>query len=216
MNRSNMSSLWLSALVVIVLAIIAVVGYVVLRPPAPSQAKLTTATLLSQPRQLINFHLIDDHGKPFTNNNLQGQWSLLFFGFTHCPKICPTTLSLLNKVTQQLVRNKSKITVIFISVDPQRDSPRRMRQYLAHFNRQFVGVTGSQQQLDRLSKHLNIAYRKIMPQGELQKNYNVEHSSAVLLINPRGQWVALFTAPQSSRTMAKDLQYIINPNRLST
>lgn len=172
---------------------------------------LASATVLPQPRALSAFQLTDDTKKTFTNSNFANHWSLLFFGFTHCPELCPTTLSVLNQSYQilQTMHQKPMPQVIFISVDPQRDNAQRIAEYLASFNNDFIGATGSKQQLDQLTQELNIMYMKIADQGEQQGMYSIDHSGTILMIDPKGQLYAVFTTPHDAKAIAKDVSTII-------
>ncbi len=171
--------------------------------------KLQGGTMLSAGMPLSPFKLINDNGKPLTQKNLRGKWTLVFFGFTNCPKVCPTTLAELNQVYQQLQNDKIKKMprVLFVSVDPARDKPSIIRAYLAHFNKHFEGATGNKKQLNSLTKEVGIAFMKAQKSND--KNYNIEHSGAILVLNPQGIWVAVLTAPHNSKTMVKDYLQIV-------
>lgn len=167
------------------------------------KSKINVATILTQPRNIESFHLISKSGKPFTNKNLQGRWSLIFFGFTHCPHICPTTLVTLNKTYQQLEKDhvKNMPQIIFISVDPARDSPKVITNYLSNFNNKFQGATGTKKQIDALTKDFSVVYMKT--------GNNVDHSGAILITNPNGQLYGIFSSPHDPKTIAKDIETII-------
>jgi len=154
------------------------------------------------------FRLVDGDNKQFTNKDLTGRWSLLFFGFTHCHKICPTTLSELNKTYQILQKTDASNLpqVVFISIDPERDSPKVIRQYVMSFNKHFIGTTGSKSALDRLTKNLGIMYAAAKKSNE--KDYQVNHSSTILVINPKGQWAGILTPPFNAKVMATDFMAI--------
>lgn len=154
--------------------------------------------LWPNPRTLQNFTLVDQHNRNFTLTNLRGKWSFLFFGYTHCPDICPVTLSVMNHVYQQLQKHgeSGNVQMIFISVDPKRDTPDVISSYVSYFNRDFIGLTGDDHQLESLTGQMGIVH-KTEPEtapGE----YLVDHSAAILLISPGGQWVGLFSAPQQA------------------
>ncbi len=198
-------------LIIILIAIVALALGIWLQSDIHKSKKplaIKNGTVLARPVPLKPFTLTSDEGKPFTNNSLKGHWSLLFFGFTSCPMICPTTLSELNKAYDTLRLNKKKPPqIVFISVDPKRDSNSRIHNYLANFNSHFIGVTGDASQIDKLTKTVGIAYLKSKKSGE--KNYQIEHSGAILVINPKGEWVALLRAPHSGDAIAKDFLRIV-------
>jgi len=177
-------------------------------PPGLSLSINTTAaTVLSEPMTVPSFKLTDQHGQPFTEKNLQGQWTFLFFGYTYCPDICPMTLAMLNQVAQQLQDTAVHPKVIFISVDPGRDTTERLGQYVSYFNPAFLGVTGSEEELQRLSRPLGIAYRR---SNDSSENYLVDHSANILLINPQAQLQALISPPHDASAIAEDYQKILD------
>lgn len=170
---------------------------------------LVSATLFDQPRVLANFTLVDDHKKPFTMDQLKGHWNMVFFGFTHCPDLCPTTLATLNQAYNSL-QAQGQITmpqVVFISVDPQRDDPDQIKEYLSSFNPHFLGATGTETQLKQLSQELSVLYAKITQPDN--KNYTIDHSGTILLINPQGQFAGVFTLPHDANKIAQDMKTIL-------
>jgi protein SCO1/2 len=172
--------------------------------------ELVDATLLQKSLALKPFHLVGAEGKTFTNKNLEGHWSMLFFGFTHCTMLCPTTMSRLNQAYEMLEKSKAAALpqVVFISVDPERDNPKRIQKYVQHFNPHFMGATGSTAELNALTHELGVAYMKAAKSGE--KDYDIQHSGNVLIINPKGEWVAVLSTPQDAKSVADDFQKIIS------
>lgn len=152
------------------------------------------AFLFDKPRAFKDFELIDDNGQPFTPENLQGKWSMVFFGFTYCPDICPTTMALLNRFYAKQLEGRygDDLQIILVSVDPARDTPEKLHDYVKYFNPAFTGVTGEFLPLHSFATQLNIPFSKVPGGGE---NYTVEHSGNVVLINDRGHYVAFFKAP---------------------
>ncbi|QIB65674.1 SCO family protein [Kineobactrum salinum] len=160
-------------------------------PAAEMQAN--GAYLLETPRDIGDFELIDHHGEPFTPARLEGHWTLLFFGFTFCPDICPTTMSFLNQFVEALEGTEARDTqVAMISVDPARDTVAQLAGYVPFFNEDFIGVTGEFLDIHRFATALNTPFRKVPGQDE---NYLVDHSANVVLINPRGDYHGFFKAP---------------------
>lgn len=173
---------------------------------------LSSATVFDHPRAISNFQLMDDHTKPFSLKNLQGHWNLVFFGFTNCPDLCPTTLAMLNQVYNRLTLQKQNPLpqIVFISVDPEQDSPKKIADYLSSFSPHFLGATGSPEQLDKLTKELNVLYTKVdQPSGNSQ-NYSIDHSGSILIINPKGEFYGVFTPPHNIAKITSDLQGIMN------
>ncbi len=168
------------------------------------------ATVLPEAKPLPDFLLEDHRGKAFTNESLRGQWSFVFFGYTHCPDVCPTTLALLNQVDQVLKKEtEDKIPkTIFISVDPERDTVAQLAEYVTYFNSEFTGVTGSLENLQVLTKSLGIAFGK---EGDDESNdYEVYHSARILLVDPKARLKALFSSPQDVNQLASDYIKIID------
>ncbi len=161
-----------------------------------------------QERSLPAFQLKDHHGEDFNNSRLQGNWSLLFFGYTHCPDVCPTTLLALSQILPHLNAD-TKPQVVFVSVDPERDTPEVLSQYTPHFHPSFLGVSGDPAELERLGTAIGILSMKV-PDPKGGDNYFMDHSTVVVLIDPDGRFVGVFPAPHDGEGMAMDLQAIIN------
>tara|TARA_R110001599_G_scaffold353459_1_gene592557 strand:- start:267257 stop:267934 length:678 start_codon:yes stop_codon:yes gene_type:complete len=149
--------------------------------------------VLETPRNFGEVNLVDHHGEAFTNERLKGKWTLIFFGFTYCPDVCPTTMSFLNELMGQLEGTEAEDTeVVMVSVDPARDTVEQLAGYVPYFNPQFTGVTGDFLDIHRFATALNTPFRKVAGQGE---DYQVDHSANVVLINPRGDYHGFFKAP---------------------
>jgi protein SCO1 len=172
---------------------------------------LQSLRLLPEPRALADFSLIDQDGQPFTLQRLQGGWSLLFFGFTHCPDVCPSTLYDLHRVSEALATEEAPghLQVIFVSVDPERDSPQLLAEYVHYFDPAFLGVTGSAEQLAALALQVGIAFH-VEPHAAGAETYSVDHSAGVLLTGPDGRLFGLFPAPLQAQSMAADLRAVMN------
>ncbi|MEE8057787.1 MAG: SCO family protein [Pseudomonadales bacterium] len=150
--------------------------------------------LFQNPRSFKTFALTDYNNQAFTPDNLVGKWSLIFFGFTYCPDICPTTMALLNRFydKQQEGEYGNDLQIIMVSVDPARDTPEKLNGYVRFFNEAFIGVTGAFLDLHRFATQLNIPFSKVPGGGE---HYTVEHSGNVAIINPQGHYVGFFRSP---------------------
>jgi len=159
-----------------------------------AELKLNGAWVFDKPRRLESFQLLDHHGQAFTAESLQGQWTLVFFGFTYCPDICPTTMALLGQLMQKLegLPDADDTRVVMVTVDPARDTVEKLAQYVPYFNPAFLGVTGEFLEIHRFATSLNTPFRKVPGQGE---DYQVDHSANVMLINPRGDYHGFFRAP---------------------
>jgi len=147
------------------------------------------------PKSLLAFTTIDQNGKEFGLGNLQGKWSFLFFGYTHCPDICPITLTIMDKVYKQLesMQQQSAVQMIFVSVDPERDTSEQLHSYVSYFNEGFIGLGGSLEQIQALTRQMGIAYFHDQPTAT--GDYMVDHSASIFLIDPQGQLVAILSAP---------------------
>ena len=178
-------------------------------PEAPQALSAQSqATVLAEPIAVPTFNLVDQHENAFTQASLLGQWSLLFFGYTHCPDVCPTTINLLVQMEQQLQQAApDKPKYVFVSIDPDRDTPSHLAQYMAYFHADFLGVSGAQKQLQAITQPLGIYYQKELP--DLEGNYAFKHSSAILLVNPDGKVHALMSPPHDPVAMATDYQTIL-------
>ncbi|WP_240725271.1 SCO family protein [Mangrovimicrobium sediminis] len=149
--------------------------------------------LLDTPRNFGEVQLVDHRGEPFTRAQLEGHWTFVFFGFTHCPDVCPTTMAFLNTLMQSLEGTEGEDTrVVMVTVDPARDTVEQLAQYVPFFNEDFIGVTGEFPDIYRFATALNAPFRKVPGQGE---DYQVEHSANVVLINPKGDYHGFFRAP---------------------
>ena len=183
-------------------------GWIANNVGAPEMSQLRVATaLVDQAKVLPPFKLVDHAGRSFDNADLKGHWSLLFFGYTHCPDVCPTTLSTLNQVVQsyQGSAKTDAPQVVFVSVDPERDSPAKLRQYVEYFNPKFTGVTGNPDALDKLTRALGILHMRL-PNSKNDHGYLVDHSAYILLIDPQGALTALFSAPHRPALITADLR----------
>lgn len=154
---------------------------------------LSTSFIFPKAKPLAPFSLTDQHGNQFTNAQLANKWSLFFIGYTSCPDVCPTTMGKLTSAYPEL-QNQSEVQVIFLSVDPQRDTQDKLLSYMNFFNPQFTAVTGDHAQLFPLTRDLGFVYAMI-GDGE---DYQVDHSAAMALISPSGQKVAIIKPKSSS------------------
>lgn len=148
----------------------------------------------------------------FTEAKLRGKWTLMFFGYTQCPDICPTALTLMRQLKAVLdasaaVPPAPTLQVVFVSVDPRRDSHELMAQYLAAFDPSFIGISGDDRALAPLAGMLGVFYQR--HDGTETRNYTVDHSAAIHLIDPQGRLAAVFPPPQDAAKLAADYQRIV-------
>lgn len=149
--------------------------------------------LWPNPHQLHPFATIDDNGRVFGLDRLRGKWTFLFFGYTHCPDVCPLTLAVLNQVLEQEKDKYRDLQVVFVTVDPGRDDTQRLKKYVTYFNPGFIGLGGTIQQIQSLTSQVGVffQYGKKSQDG----NYVVNHSASIFLTDPKGRIVGVFTAP---------------------
>ncbi len=168
--------------------------------------QLTTGTAFYQPRAISQFKLIDNKGLPFTNANLNGHWTFFFFGFINCPHICPMTMAELSKVYKTLKqKNVPEPQFVLVTIDPARDSVQRLNTYVTAFNKHFIGATGDQKELDKLTKNMNVLYMKVKPkESAAAANYDIDHSGTIMLINPQGKLAGIFSMPHEGAKIATD------------
>ena len=165
---------------------------------------------LEETRPLVTFSLRDSDEQSFTDQSFLGQWSLVFFGFTYCPDICPLTLAMLNQVVTMIEEEPRIPTpqIVFVSVDPDRDTPELIANYVHYFNEDFIGVTGNDTQLTNFSRQLGTIYEKVyLDDGH--DGYLVDHSGSIALINPNAEMQAVFTTPLDPMNIAQDYASII-------
>lgn len=179
-------------------------GVVFMKPKAVS---IESGTLLQPPRALPAFALTDFDGKPFTNASLQGHWTIIFAGFTTCPDICPNTLTLMKNVIGDLGRLSGEVRLLLLSVDPERDTPERLKNYVQYFDPRFTAATGPTTELDKLARAMSFVYTKVP--GATPETYTMDHSAALMLINPQGQLAGFFTAPHRHQALVADLTNLL-------
>ena len=149
------------------------------------------------------FTLTDQDGKSRTDADFRGKYMLIFFGYTYCPDVCPTTLAVETAALDKLGEDANKIAPIFVSVDPKRDTPEKLKSYLAAFSPRFIGLTGSDGEVAAAAKAYKVYY-KINPAAD--GNYTVDHSGIIYLMGPDGKFVTHYELDTSPDAMAADLK----------
>jgi protein SCO1/2 len=159
-----------------------------------------SALYYEQARSISAFTLTDELGQDFSNTHLQGRWSLVFFGYTSCPDVCPTTLQNLNLIFDDLTTIANNSQVLLVSVDPKRDSTEKLAQYIAYFNSDFKALRAEHDVLFPFSRNLGLMYAITNKEGtsvnKKDANYWVDHSASLVLINPVGKISAIFKPEQ--------------------
>ena len=189
--------LGIAAFISVILGLM-VASVIIPRPMSDEDAAKLGYYRFDEPRMISEFTMTDHLGNPVGLSNLKGGWSLLFFGFTTCPDICPTTLSVLNDAVRGL---EEPPAIVMVSVDPERDTPERLAQYVPAFNPDFVGYTGTFEETVKLAEQLNIAFGKVP--GDLPGSYLVDHSASLVVIDPDGRYAGFIKAPHNSSNIQR-------------
>lgn len=153
-----------------------------------------------------DFKLVSDNGKEFNYNNLKGKYSIVYLGFTYCPDICPVILQQLSKLADSFEESKlDKIQFLFVSVDPSRDTPENLNNFVSQFSSKVIGITGDKTEIDKLVSSLKGYYAKV-DNKEDPNNYYVDHSSFIYLLDPQANLVSQFTSGASAEEMYRSLK----------
>jgi protein SCO1/2 len=165
--------------------------------------------LLPQSRTLPELQLTNQDGQAVAVDQLTEQWSLLFFGYTFCPDICPTTLAQLRQLQSQLpAETRANLRMILVSVDPNRDTPEQLKKYLDYFDAGFIGLTGEQANIQKLANAVSIPY---IPADTSKEDYTVDHSGNLVLIGPDGTQRGFIRAPLNNAKLAAQLPGLLKP-----
>jgi protein SCO1/2 len=198
-NRVMSNRYWVSVAAVALAAALAGV-YVARTLSQPAVASLESGTSLPQPRVLADFSLVDTQGAAATPATLRTHPSLVFFGFTHCPDVCPTTLAMLASVQKQVAIPGLKVALI--SVDPERDTPQQLGKYISSFGGDLIGLTGAPPEIVKATKSFGVAAARVdLPGGE----YTMDHSATVFALDSDARIVAVFTPPFNAGALARDV-----------
>ncbi len=193
--------------IIIAIAVLAAGGgfYVSLQQgsPAPPQN-----LYWPNPKRIGDFSVINQDGIPFGVENMWGKWSFLFFGYTHCPDICPITLAVMTDTHKALRRQHPDIQTIFVSVDPERDTPEKLSQYLTWFDKDLIGLGGTLEMVNGLTRQLGIPYYHNKEEGA--ENYLVDHSASIFLIGPKGRMLAKLSPPHQKTAIIDQFVLIRN------
>ena len=149
------------------------------------------------------FQLVDQNGERFTDAQLKGKWHLVFFGYTHCPDTCPTTLNELSLAIDKIGRKREAVDVVLITVDPERDTPEVLKSYVQSFDAPVIALTGSPEQVAQVAKAYRVYYAKHpRPDG----GYDMDHSAVIYVMNPEGRFTASFTPDSTADAIAERLR----------
>ena len=171
---------------------------------APEQPRLENAALYPAPRSIPDFHLTRTNGQPLTLADWRGRWTVVFFGYTSCPDVCPTTLATFKQVWKDLAARgiSDKVRFDFISIDPDRDTPDRLGKYVAFFSPDFIAATGPDSELMPLTRALGLIYSR---STDANGAISVEHSGSAVIVDPQGREIGIFRPPFVAMAIADDL-----------
>jgi protein SCO1/2 len=179
----------------------ALAGFWLARELDRTGPELASGTWLPQAKLIDDFRLTDVRGQPFTLHDLQGKPSLVFFGFTHCPDVCPLTLAKLAEAKKSAAL--AGLQVLFVTVDPERDTPGPLGTYVHAFDPDFIGLTGDPTAIRKIAGEFGVAMNRVdLPGGD----YTMDHSAVVFLTDTRGQIVGIFTPPFEAQRLTEDLR----------
>ncbi len=193
---------------------------------AAEKPETVAATMLLPAKEIVDFQLAGFSQGNFDNDSTRGRWSFFFFGYTRCPDVCPTELYMLSQVIRRIEKDPMLVDqipqVVFVSVDPQQDKSRALEEYAQFYHPLFLGVTGEQSTIDRLTRSMGAFYQRAyyaegkllafdaeddIPEG-FENSYLINHSATIFLLNPDGKLHAVFSAPHQPDVMVRDLAAI--------
>lgn len=206
----------LSGFIIPVIVVLILVAFNFLRSDLSLESSLLELGYVPQqePTQVVHFELLNQHGEPVDESLFTGKWSLVFFGFTHCPDFCPTTLGILARLESKMQGNAPQ--VVLVSVDPQRDTPKKLGAYAAAFSPSIRTLTGSPGEIQNLATALHAVFRRA-PNAEgdnfiddSEFTYQVDHSINVALIDPNGIFIGDFKVPHQVQQMSVALTQLMS------
>ncbi len=195
LSQNQRVGLTVAAILLVIAVIVSGFVYRVQQPRimTVSEMRANGLFVFDTPRDPGAFSLVDHRGEEFTERSLDGDWTLLFFGFTYCPDVCPTTMAFLSQLSESLEGTEAETTeVVMLSVDPARDTVQQLASYVPYFDPDFTGLTGDFAEVLSVARRFNSPFRKVTSDDG---DYQVDHSANVILINPRGDFHGFFRAP---------------------
>lgn len=197
-------------LMIIAGLVIGVVAAIIIIPGARDALFPTAPMTRTAGKALVGgpFTLTDETGKRVTEKDFSGRYTLVFFGYTSCPDICPASLQLIAAVLGNLGAKADRITPIFISVDPERDTPQKLGEYVKNFDPRIVGLTGTPEEVAAVAKAYKVYYRKV-PNSDSPSNYAMDHTSILYVMGPDGSYLTHFTPTTSVEDMTAKLEKVL-------
>jgi len=173
---------------------------------AAAQPVLRNAVLYPSPRSIPDFHLTQASGAPLSMNDWRGHWDIVYFGYTSCPDVCPTTLFDMSQLLSKLGPDADRVGAVFITVDPERDTPAVMKDYLSNFDPHLRGLTGDQASINAAIKAYRVYAKKVPLEGG---DYTMDHTAIVYLMDKDGHFVAPFNMKRTTEAEAADLRHYL-------
>ena len=169
---------------------------------------LLTGKILTRPMELDNFELIDQNNQTFNSESLKGNWTILFFGYTNCPDLCPTTIYKLAEVKNDVNQNlpSKNFNTVLVTLDPDRDTPERLDEYIGYFDESMLGVTGTYKNIQSFSSNLSVFYQRINKDG----GYDFNHTASIFVFNQDGSLFATMSPATSVSELRDDFYTILN------
>ena len=197
-----------SLIIIVAIAALAIGVFLGARQSGPDLSELSGFSF-PEPKVLRDVDLLDHNNEAFTESNFKDKWTFIYVGFSFCPDVCPMTLTTLNQMYSQLSEAdlSNDVSTLLVSVDPERDTTERLKDYVKYFNESFTGVTGTPEELRKFAEQVSVVYS--IPKDRSDANYLVDHSSTVILINPDGAVQAIFSPPQTADALAKDFRLLV-------
>ena len=155
------------------------------------------------------FTLVDGTGKHITEQDYRGRYTLVFFGFTSCPDVCPAGLQLMSAALEKIGSKADRITPLFITLDPERDTPAKVASYVKNFNPRIVGLSGTPDDIAKVAKAYRVYYQKVPTAGGAPGDYSLDHSSIIYLMDPNGEYVTHFTPTTTVDQLTAKLDKIL-------
>lgn len=216
-NQKTKSGKSLLTKLLFIILLILVIATIIMKN-IPTKEAINKNTFIEFPdRRVLPVVVLEQAGtEGFSTNTIKGKWHILYFGYTFCPDICPlelTTLHQMMKILREEITEPDLPQIIFISIDPDRDKPEQVKEYVSSFDKSFIGLTGKKEALETLASPFGIGWSKDAPLNPKNSNendfYTVSHSTTLLLINPDSKVAGMFPAPHSAKDMAKFYKTII-------
>jgi len=183
----------------VVMLFMAVIGLMAITAPLPAADEQTP---LARGRIEGRFMLLDHFGEVVTDRTYSGKFLLIYFGYTGCPDVCPTAMLIIDQALALLGENAEQIQPLLISVDPDRDTPAVMREFVSYFNPRLIGLTGSREMIDRVTQNFRVRYEKVQLPSDPPDVYRVDHSAGVFLMGPDGAFLTKFAHSATPQQIA--------------